>query len=192
MTHIADRFTVILDANVLYPYRKRDLLLWFYHYGLFRARWSHDIINEWTQSLLKDRPDLKDSLIKQQSTMSKHFPEAIVHDYEPLSRGLTLPDPNDRHVLAAAIKCGAQHIITENLKDFPNEALHPYDIEAISADEFLNRTFHLYNAQALTIMKERRQTYNNPAFTAPEFIMDLTAKGLPKLATSLRDYIDVL
>lgn len=192
MSHIADRFTVILDANVLYPYRKRDILLWFYHAGLFRARWSKDIVDEWTRSLIEDRPDLKESLTRQQQIISKRFPEALVEGYEPLISGLSLPDFNDRHVLAAAIKCDAQHIITDNLKDFPNETLEPLGIEAISADEFLYRTFELYDTEALKVMRDLRNTYNNPSFSPPEFIMDLTAKGLPKLAASLRELSDFL
>ncbi|MEO0593926.1 MAG: hypothetical protein AAFZ38_10125 [Myxococcota bacterium] len=72
--------------------------------------------------------------------MLEKFPESLVEGYQPLTTILNLPDANDRHVLAAAIRCGAQHIVTENLKDFPNGYLEQFGVEPISADEFLSRT----------------------------------------------------
>lgn len=138
MRYVADRFVVILDANVLYPFRKRDVLLRFYQAGLFRARWSEQILDEWTRNLLKNRPDLENSVRSQLQAMDKHFPEALVTGHMALVDALMLPDMDDRHVLAAAIVCGAQHIVTENLSDFPEDRLAEYDIEAIDADEFLH------------------------------------------------------
>ena len=119
--------------------------------------------------------------------MREHFPEALVTGYEPLIEALTLPDPDDRHVLAAAIRCGAQQIITENLAHFPDDALAPFSVEASSCDDFLLRTFELYPAEAVEVLGRLRQSYRNPPFTASEFIFDLTAKGMPKLASRLRD-----
>jgi predicted nucleic acid-binding protein len=192
LKHIADRFVVVLDANVLFPFRKRDVLLSFYHAGLFRARWSGKILDEWTQSLLDQKPHLAESIQSQLEAMRDAFPEALVTGYEHLVEGLTLPDPDDRHVLAAAIRCGAQHIITENLAHFPGEALAEYCVEAIDADEFLSRTFDLYQSEAIEVLKLMRHRYKNPPFTPPEFIMDLTAKGLSKLASRLRPFRTLL
>ena len=186
MSHLADRFVVLLDANVLYPFRKRDVLLRFYEAGLFRARWTDEIISEWTQSLLKRRPDLKRSIAAQQEKLSAVFPEALVSGYEPLKSGLKLPDNGDLHVLAAAIQCGAQHIITDNVRDFPASALEVHCIEAIEADEFLARTFDLYTAEAMTVLRELREHYSKPPFSPSEFVLDLTARGMPKLAARVR------
>lgn len=186
MSHLADRFVVLLDANVLYPFRKRDVLLRFYEAGLFRARWTDEIISEWTQSLLKKRPDLKRSIAAQQEKLSAVFPEALVAGYEHLKSGLKLPDNGDLHVLAAAIQCGAQHIITDNVRDFPASALEVYSIEAIEADEFLAGTFDLYTAEAMTVLRELRKHYSKPPFSPSEFVLDLTAKGMPKLAARVR------
>jgi len=186
--HVADRFVVLLDANVLFPFRKRDVLLRFYHAGLFRARWSEQILDEWTRNLLAQKPHLEDSVRSQQRAMQEHFPEALVTGHEPLIGAVNLPDPDDRHVLAAAIQCGAQHIVTDNLADFPAERLEPYDIEAIDADEFLSRTFDLYPAEALAVLRQLRAQYRNPPYSPPEFVLDLTAKGLPKLAARVRQH----
>lgn len=192
MKHVADRFVVILDANVLFPFRKRDVLLRFYHAGLFRARWTEQILDEWTRNLLEQKPQLEDSIRSQQRAMQEHFAEAIVTGYEPLIPALNLPDPDDRHVLAAAIQCGAQHIVTENLADFPADLLEQFEIEAIDADEFLSRTFDLYPSEALAVLRSLRELYNNPPFSPPEFILDLTAKGLPKLAARVREHRDFI
>ena len=188
MRYVADRFVVILDANVLFPFRKRDVLLRFYQAGLFRARWSDEILDEWTRNLLRLKPHLEDSIRSQLRAMANHFPEALVSGHDGLVEALSLPDPNDRHVLAAAIVCGAQHIVTDNLSDFPAERLAAYDIEAIDADEFLSRTFDLYPSEALSVLRDLRGTYGNPPYSAPEFVLDLTAKGLPKLAARARQH----
>ena len=192
MSSVADRFVVILDANVLYPFRKRDILLSFSQAGLFRARWTIEIQDEWSRNLLAAKPELKTSIDSQVTAMRDNFPESLVEKYEALIPTLTLPDPNDRHVLAAAIKCGAQHIVTENLKDFPPNATGDYDVEPISADEFLTRTFDLYLIEATLVLAQIRRRYSNPSYTPSEFVMDLTAKGLPKLATRAREVRDFI
>lgn len=192
MKHITDGFVVILDANVLFPFRKRDVLLRFYRSGLFQARWSEQIIDEWTRNLLAARPELKTSIQSQLQAMGNAFPDALVTGHEPLIDGLDLPDPDDRHVLAAAIRCGAQHIITENLKDFPNSVLSQFSTEAIGADEFLARTFELYPTEAVETLRTMRASYRKPPFTPSEFVLDLTAKGLPKLASLLRPHRSLL
>ena len=186
MSHLADRFVVLLDANVLYPFRKRDVLLSFYETGLFRARWTDEIMSEWTRNLLKSRPDLSRSIAAQREKLAAVFPEALVAGYEHLKPGLKLPDTDDQHVLAAAIQCGAQHIVTDNIRDFPAAALEAYDIEAIEADEFLARTFDLYTAEAMTALRKLRKHYSKPPFGPSEFVLDLTAKGMPKLAARVR------
>ena len=192
MKHLADRFVVILDSNVLYPFRKRDILLRFYEAGLFRARWTNEITDEWKRHLIANKPALKSSIMAQLQAMHTAFPEAVIEDYQQLANGLHLPDPDDRHVLAAAIQCGAQHIVTDNLRDFPANVLQDYDIEAIGADEFLSRTFELYSLEALAVLRQLRMDYKNPPLSAPEFMMDLRAKGLPKLSARIREHRDLL
>ncbi len=182
MTQLADRRVALLDANVLFPFRKRDILLRFHDAGLFRARWTERILDEWTLSLLERKPHLERSVRSQRHAMREHFAEALVTGYEPLIATLELPDADDRHVLAAAIRCGAQHVVTDNLADFPADVLARFNIEAIDADGFLSRTFDLYPSEALGVLRALRKAYNNPPFTPSEFVRDMTAKGLPRLA----------
>ena len=124
--------------------------------------------------------------------MREHFSEALVVGYEPLIGTLDLPDADDRHVLAAAIRCGAQHIVTDNLADFPAEVLGRFDIKAIDADGFLSRTFDLYPSEALAVLRALREIYRNPSFTPSGFVRDLAAKGLPRLAAQAEGHRDTL
>lgn len=109
-----------------------------------------------------------------------------------LIASLDLPDADDRHVLATAIRTGAEHIVTENLKDFPDGALEPFGITAVTADDFLSSTFELYPGDAFRAMRAMRRAYANPPFSPGDFIFDLQAKGLPKLASMLKESIDLL
>jgi predicted nucleic acid-binding protein len=182
----------VLDANVLYPFWIRDALLRFAEAGLFRARWSPMILDEWKANLLARKPGLQESIESQITAMHRAFPEGCVEGANNLIGGLQLPDPDDRHVLATAIRVGAEHIVTENLRDFPDASLAPFGISAVSADDFLASTFELYPAEGLAAMRAMRNDYQRPAFSRGEFIFELQAKGLPKLASMLKENIDVL
>lgn len=131
--------TVLYDACVLYPAPLRDLLIRSARTGLFHAKWTQDIHKEWVSNLLAKRPDLKrEQLDRTCQLMNDHVPDSLVSGYEALIPALELPDPKDRHVLAAAIRSGTDVIVTFNLKDFPPERLYPYRIEAQHPDEFLS------------------------------------------------------
>ena len=119
------RFVVVFDACVLYPAPMRDILIRLATAGLFAAKWTDRIHDEWTRNLLAQRPDLADALERTRSLMDQAVPDCLVEGYESLIEGLSLPDPDDRHVLAAAIRAGAQTIVTINLKDFPALSLAP-------------------------------------------------------------------
>ena len=192
MRCIADRFVVVLDANVLYPFRVRDALLRFAEAGLFRARWSPTILDEWRRNLIAQKPGYEASMDAQIAAMRIAVPEGCVTGGGDLIGSLDLPDPDDRHVLATAIRAGAEHIVTENLRDFPEAKLDQYGISAVSADDFLASTFELYPTEALTALATMRRCYTRPPFTPSEFIFDLQKKGLPKLASMLRENIDLL
>ena len=183
-----DQPVAILDANVLFPYRKRDILLRCFEAEIFQARWSKRILDEWTRNLIKRMPQIRDSILSQQQAMMKLFPDAVIKGHEPLAAALDLPDPDDRHVLAAAIHCRARHIVTENTKDFPTNELRKYEIEAFTADEFLTRLFDLDGDATMSILGKMRKDYSKPAFSPSEFLEDLSAKGLPKLAVRAREH----
>ncbi len=136
--------TVVYDACVLYPAPLRDFLLHLALTELFQARWSIDIHTEWIESLLARRPDLsRAQLERTRRLMDQSVPGGLVAGYEDLISDLELPDSNDRHVLAAAIRCQAQVIVNFNPSDFPVAALAPLQVEAQHPDCFVQRLLRL-------------------------------------------------
>lgn len=140
------KYTALLDANVLYPAPLRDVLLQLAVSDLFLARWSEDIHHEWIEALLRVRPDLdRSKLEKTRELMDAHTRDALIYGYERLIPSLTLPDRDDRHVLAAAIIGKCDIIVTYNLKHFPNDILQQFGIEAQHPDDFLSNHRPLHN-----------------------------------------------
>ena len=133
-------FTVVYDDCVLHPALLRDLLMHLAMSNLFRAKWSDEIHDEWIRNVLRERPDLsRENLQRTRQKMDK-IVDGLVTGYESLIPGLTLRDEDDRHILAAAIRAGADVIVTFNLKDFPAAYLNQFGIEPQHPDEFI---FHL-------------------------------------------------
>lgn len=107
---------------MLYPAPLRDLLLRLALTNLFRARWTDHIHEEWVRALLTQRSDLsRKRLQRTRELMDQAVPDCLVTGYEELIESLVLPDPDDRHVLAAAIRSQAGVIVTYNVKDFPED-----------------------------------------------------------------------
>lgn len=117
-------FVVVYDASVLYPSVLRDLLIRIAQAGLVQAKWTNEILDETFRSIIRQRPDLDPQRLERTRTlMCAAIRDCLVVDYEPLIDAVELPDIDDRHVLAAAIKARAQIIVTSNLKDFPDSVL---------------------------------------------------------------------
>ena len=155
------RFKAVLDTNVIYPVYIRDLLLWFAHYELFTPKWSENICLEWESVMLrKEVPPTVISKAKQKINLA--FPDAMVQNYKGLIQHLDLPDPKDRHVLAAAIKANAHLIITHNLKDFPDSYLSTFDLKAILPDDFLTDIIDLNPDQASLAFRDMVMHKRNP------------------------------
>ncbi len=186
------RYTVVLDACVLYPAPLRDLLLRLSITGLFSAKWTDQIHDEWIKNLLETRPELKNKLPRTRELMDQAVPDSLVTGYESLIGSLELPDANDRHVLAAAIRAGAQAIITFNLKDFPGDALTQYGIEAMHPDAFIEHQLDLREGEVIATAKQHRASLKNPPKTADEYIETMAAQGLAISADRLREFIDLI
>ncbi len=186
-------FTVIYDANVLYPAPLRSILMFLGMTGMFRARWTMDIHEEWIRNLLKKRDDLtRDQLEANRDLMIRVIPDSIVTGYEPIIETLELPDPNDRHVLAAAIRANAEVIVTNNLKDFPDDVLDQYDCHAEHPDEFITNLLDLDHAKTMTTFKEDRNHYLNPPFTVDEYLSILKRQGLSTTVSILEESSELI
>jgi predicted nucleic acid-binding protein len=186
-------FTVIYDACVLYPAPLRDLLMQLAVSDLFRAKWTDQIHEEWIENLLEKRPDLKrERLERTRLLMNTSVRDALVTGYEPLIAGIVLPDEDDRHVVAAAIKGHADAIVTFNLKDFPDSAIGPYGIEAIHPDDFLYSQIGLSSAAVCSAAKACRERLKSPPKSVDEYLQILESQELPQTVAALRYFRDLI
>jgi len=120
----SSRPTVVYDANVLYPAQLRDFLMWVAVNKLVEAHWTEAIQHEWMRNLLADRDDLtEEQLGYTRRQMERALPGACAKGHSDWIEDLTLPDPSDRHVLAAAIHVNADAHVTFTLDDFPADRL---------------------------------------------------------------------
>jgi predicted nucleic acid-binding protein len=179
-------FTVVYDANVLYPAPLRDLLMRLALTDMFRARWTDDIHDEWIRNVLEARPDLtREQLERTRELMNANVRDCVVEGYQSLIPGLELPDPDDRHVLAAAILANASVIVTFNLRDFPAAQVEQYGIEAQHPDEFITYLIDLNQAKVCAAAEEQRRSLRQPPKTVEEYLETLLRQGLPQTATLL-------
>lgn len=186
------KFTVVYDACVLYPAPLRDALMRLALTDLFKAHWTDHIHDEWINALLRAQKHSPDSLLRARELMDRHVRDAKVYGYEPLIEGLSLPDPDDRHVLAAAIRCNANAIVTFNLKDFPEDSLHPYDIEVIHPDDFILYQVDMAPTLCCRAFQAQRSALKNPPLSIDTFLAALQKQQLPQTVSKLREFADFL
>ena len=132
---------VLLDANQLYPFHLRNLLVQLGVERLIDVRWTDAIHEEWIASLVRDGRVTRERLLRTRDIMRRVLPSADVHGYEHRIAGLNLPDPGDRHVLAAAVEAGASVLLTFNHRDFPASVLTPLGVAARDPDSLLCELF---------------------------------------------------
>ena len=182
-----------LDASVLYPATLRSVLMYLAAADVFRALWSEAVSKEWMAALARDRPDLSASATARvRALMEAHVEHAVVSGYEDLMPTLTLPDPEDRHVLAAAIHGGADIIVTLNLRHFPPEALEPYKIVAQPPDAFVCGLLEADAESAVAAFAADRARLRNPAMSPDAYMVSLERAGLKATGAALRTFIDAL
>jgi len=154
---------------------------------LYRAHWTKDIHEEWIRNVLENRQDLTiEHLNRTRELMDTSVRDCLVEGYASLIPSLELPDPDDRHVLAAAIVAGADVIVTFNLKDFPDDNLRDYGIEAQHPDEFVGHLIDLAPSQVCAAVATVRARLQNPPKTATEYIDTIEQQQLPQTAAALR------
>ncbi|MEQ7008342.1 PIN domain-containing protein [Actinopolymorpha sp. B17G11] len=179
-------FVVVYDADVLYKSSVRDLLIRIAESGLIQAKWTHAILDETFDSIRKNRPDLNpDQLARTRELMLRGVRDCLVLDYEPLIEAVSLPDPNDRHVLAAAIKARAQVIVTFNLRDFPAPALSRWNVEAIHPDNFVLDQIDLEKGVVYGAVQQMADAWADGT-TVDEVLASLERDGLVESVAALR------
>jgi len=186
-------FTVVYDSSALFSARLRDLLVRLALTGLFRAKWTDDIHEEWIRAVLAERPHLERwQLERTRHRMNAAVQDCLVEGYQGLMETLALPDPDDRHVLAAAIRSGAQTIVTFNLDDFPPTVLGAWDIEAHHPDDFVVSLMDLDSAKVFEAVREQRAALAKPAVTAEALLEGFERNALAQTVARLRASIALI
>lgn len=176
----------LLDANVLYPAMLRSLLIDLAVADLYAAFWTNEIHDEWIRNLASHRPELdRAKLERTRALMDQALETALLRDVPPLAAAITLPDGDDRHVLAAALHAGADVIVTQNLRDFPVQVLEPLGLQAVAPEDFLLELLGADPHRLTGAVRAGRLRLRAPPFTAQAYLAALAPQGLPLLAAAL-------
>jgi predicted nucleic acid-binding protein len=180
---------VVTDANILYSAQLRALFMNLALMGHIELCWTTAIVEEWITALVGNRPDItRERLTRTADAMNAALLGANVEGYEPLIGHFVLPDPDDRHVAAAALHAGAPLIVTFNLNDFPAAALTPHGLVAIHPDRFLS---DLAASDPLPLVAAARVAWSalrRPPIPADQWLASLDRLGLSKTAGLLRHH----
>lgn len=184
-------YTAFLDACVLVPIAPCDTLLRMASRGAFRPLWSERVTDEALRALHRMHPAIDQSRFRNRfHQMNESFDDASVTGWEPLVDGITLPDPDDRHVVAAALRGRADAIITDNVRDFPASILEPLGLEAITLDNFLLDQLDLNATASCKIIEQQAENMANPPVSVPELLTHLSRSGAPRFAKALQKHLD--
>jgi hypothetical protein len=177
----------VYDACVLYPSFLRDFLVRLAvhgrHQGVFRAKWTGRIHREWIRAVLRRSGVRRAAILRTRRLMDQHVLGCRVHGYQRWERRLTLPDLNDRHVLAAALACVADTIVTFNTRHFPPTILGPYGIAAVPPDTFVLQL--LDSGIVAVAAAEHRASLMRPPLAVAEYLDHLRSGGLTATAGAL-------
>lgn len=174
-------FKVVLDANVLFPFSLRDTLLRAADEGLFQVYWSDQIVDEVRRNLIASSTVTVEQAQRLIDAMAGAFPEANVTGYEPLIASMRNHE-KDRHVVAAAVKAGAQVIVTCNMKDFCEL---PEGVEAQAPDEFLCNLFDLAPETISDVLIKQAAALRKPPRSFDDLLRGL-AKVVPDFVEAVR------
>lgn len=192
----ANRFTAFVDACALAGALKRNLLCTLAEAGFFRIRWSARVLDETERAIAdilarRKVTDAAERAARARAALEEAFEEAMVSDYAKLlGAGLeTLPDPDDAHVVAAALMAQAALIVTDNLRHFPADQMAALNLEVRSTDAFLADTIALDPGRAAAAIRRMRQRFRKPEITPSRLLLDMEAAGLTEAADILREHI---
>jgi hypothetical protein len=188
---VTPRYAAIIDACALYPAQLRDLLLSMATTDQFSVRWTDQIHDEWIRNLVANGGS-PEKLARTRRIMNDAVPDCLVTGYEHLIDGLELPDPGDRHVLAAAIVARVDAIVTTNLKHFPAQILSRYSLEALHPDDFVMYQFDLNPPRYCQAIKEQRARLRKPPITVDQFLESLERLQMPQTVARLKSFDNLI
>lgn len=177
------RYAVVLDACVLVPVALADTLLRIAECDLYRPLWSARIVAEAVDAIVEIHPNIPPERVQRRfAAMDNTFEDARVDGWENLEDTVTLSDPDDRHVVAAAVRGRADAIVTANVRDYPPDVLEPLNIKIIHPDDFLLDQIDLAPRIVLDVLREQAAHTRQPALTPIDLIARLARAGVPRFA----------
>lgn len=181
------RYAALLDACVLVPVALADTLLRLAEHGIFRSLWSDRILDETTSAIERVHPDLADGRAKRRAeAMATAFPDAMITGWQSLVEGISLPDHDDRHVVAAAVRGRADVIVTANLKDFPGPEMERLGMDVQPPDLFLLDQLDLAPTVTITALHHQARAARQPPMAPEALLTHLAACGVPEFAAAAR------
>ena len=181
-------FPAFFDACALYGATLNDVILRLADGGAYRALWSDGVLDEVRRNVIDDGYQAAE-IDRRLNTMREYFPDAIVNGYGDLVETMTC-HPKDRHVLAAAVRANADVLVTFNLKDFPPESTHAFEVEIVHPDEFLLDQLDLYPGLVLRTIRELSEDYDSPPMSIDDVLNVLSRAGVPRFAAEARRFLD--
>lgn len=180
----------VFDACILYPFHLRNVIVQAGVDRLFQARWTNEIHDEWMRNLVANVPGLSvERLAATKQLMTIALPDATVTGYEKHIETISLPDPDDRHVVAAAIEAKATHILTWNLRHFPARVLKAHGLVRQTPDAFLADLYDQVPQLLLASSANARRNLSKSGLSAEEFVDVLREQKLTQLDKRLRAHL---
>lgn len=173
----------VFDACILYPFQLRNIVVQAAVDRLVEARWTDAIHDEWIRNLTANAPAIPiDRLRVTRQLMDDALPRATIAGYEEHIPEVTLPDPNDRHVVAAAIAAKGSLILTWNLRHFPENELKKFNLRKLTPDAFLCGLFDTVPDLVLGSLANARRNLSKTRVSGSDFIRILEGQKLIQLA----------
>jgi predicted nucleic acid-binding protein len=180
----------VFDACILYPFHLRNVIVQAAVDRLVHARWTDEIHDEWMRNLVANVPNLSvERLNATKQLMAIALPDAMILGYERHIETISLPDPDDRHVVAAAIEAKATHILTWNLRHFPARVLKAHGLVRQTPDAFLADLYDQVPQLLLASLANARRNLSKSGLSAEEFLNMLREQKLTQLANRLRGHL---
>jgi hypothetical protein len=180
----------VLDACILYPFHLRNILVQAAVDRLVEARWTDEIHNEWIRSLAARRPAIPLTRLRDvHRLLDDLLPDARVTGYEHHVAAVNLPDPDDRHVVAAGIAAGATVILTWNLRDFPARELKKFGLHRETPDAFLSGLFDSVPELMIGSLASARRNLTRTQLSAPDFLDMLPRQRLFQFAKRAQGHL---
>lgn len=181
------RFPAFLDTCSIFPAYLCDTLLRLAEAGAYRPLWSAEVLEELRRNL-PDRGLADEAIAYRIGEMRRAFPEAEVTGYNHLIEAMPC-DPKDKHVLAAAVRGGAEVLVTFNTSDFPQKPTGEYDLEVVHPDGFLLDQLDLYPGLTIVALRDQAASYSSPVMTVGDLLGRLAAAGVPRFSSEARRHL---